>query len=157
MRALFLLAALALAGCASPGPAPSSAPDAPAALSVSPEEANFQLVVAETVLDPADEASSYTVAFVDGEEAGRSAAGPRGSEKRLLLRLEPGNRLLRLEHWTQAPGGDWAALDPERQPRERFVRVEEGFVTRVFLRFPASGAPELLVRREPKGAGPFEP
>jgi hypothetical protein len=147
------LAALLLAGCAAPragGPDVPEAPKAPG--SVTPAEANFQLLVDEVVLDPAQEGASYTVAWVDGVEKGRTAAGPRGAQKRLLLKLEPGNRPLHLEHSVQPPGGEFAPLPPTRQPRERFVRVEDGYVTRVFLRFGASGPPEMLVQREPKGS-----
>jgi hypothetical protein len=145
-------AALLLAGCAAPRSGGSGVPDAPKAPGgVAPAEANFQLLVDEVVLDPAQEGASYTVVWVDGAEKGRTAAGPRAGQKRLLLKLEPGNRPLRLEHSLQPPGGEFAPLPPERQPRERFVRVEEGFVTRVFLRFGASGPPEMLVQREPKG------
>lgn len=160
-RSLAVLVALCLAGCAGPATAPVSGPSAPPASaappSASPAEANFQLLVSETVLDPGQEGYSYTSAFIDGQEAGRTPAGPRGSEKRLLLELPPGNRLLRLEHWVQPPGGEWAAAAPERQPRERFVRVEAGFVTRVFLRYSAARAPELVVQREPKGSFRLEP
>lgn len=148
------LAALLLAGCAAPRAGGPDVPDAGQAApgGVAPAEANFQLLVDETVLDPAQEGASYTVVWVDGQEKGRTAAGPRGTQKRLLLRLEPGNRPLHLEHSVQPPGGEFAPLPPTLQPRERFVRVEEGFVTRVFLRFGPSGPPELLVQREPKGS-----
>lgn len=146
-------AALLLAGCAAPrGGARGEADPPQAPGSVTPAEANFQLLVDEVVLDPAQEGASYTAVWVDGVEKGRTAAGPRGAQKRLLLRLEPGNRPLRLEHSVQPPGGEFAPLPPTLQPRERFVRVEEGFVTRVFLRFGPSGPPELLVQREPKGS-----
>lgn len=150
-----LLAGLLLGACAAPGVSPAPEPAPPAAPSVSPDEASFQLLVHETVVDPTQEGRSYTVAFVDGSEAGRTRAGPQGSEKRLLLALAPGNRLLRLEHWLERAPEEWALSS--RQPRERFVRVEDGFVTRVFLRYPAAGAPELLVQREPKGGFRLEP
>ncbi len=107
--------------------------------------------------DPSEEGASYTVVFVDGAEAGRTAPGPRGAEKRLLLKLAPGNRPLRLEHWLLPPVGEWAPAASERQARERFTRVEDGFVTRVFLRYPPAGPPQLLVQREPKGSFKLEP
>lgn len=128
-----------------------------AAEGVSPAEANFQLVVNETVTDPAEEGASYTIVFVDGAEAGRTAPGVRGAQKRLLLKLTPGNRPVRLEHWVLPAVGEWASAPPERQARERFMRVEEGFVTRVFLRFPPSGPPQLIAQREPKSSFKLEP
>lgn len=157
MRRLALPALLALlAACGGPravkdrGPEPP--PPVPAAGAVSPDEANFQLLVDEVVLDPAEAGASYTVVWIDGVEAGRTAAAPRGPQKRLLLKLKPGNRLLRLEHFTQPPGGEFAPLPPERQPRERFARVEDGHVTRAYLRWGHSGPAELIVQREPKGS-----
>lgn len=157
MRRTLLLALAVLAGCAAPRPAgtgagPVSPAPAPAAGGVSPSEANFQLLVDEVVLDPAQAGASYTVVWIDGVEAGRTAAGPRGPQKRLLLRLKPGNRLVHLEHFTQPPGGDFAPLSPDRQPRERFARVEDGHVTRAYLRWGPSGPAELIVQREPKGS-----
>lgn len=161
---IMLLGAL-LAACAgprSPGraagePSPASPPASAAPAGVSPAEANFQLIVTETVVDPAEEGASYTVVFVDGAEAGRTVLGPRGQEKRLLLKLTPGNRPLRLEHWLLPPVGEWAPATDERQARERFMRIEEGFVTRAFLRYLAAGAPQLIVQREPKGSFKLEP
>lgn len=153
--------AMSVAACSSPraGGAPASGATTaePRPTGVSPAEANFQLVVEETVVDPAEEGASYTVVFVDGVETGRTAPGPRGAPKRLLLKLAPGNRPLRLEHRLLPPVGEWAPAPPERQPRERFMRVEDGFVTRAFLRYPAAGAPQLLVQREPKGSFKLEP
>ncbi|MDX6770786.1 MAG: hypothetical protein SF051_14720 [Elusimicrobiota bacterium] len=151
-----LVAALSACGGAGAGRVPVE-PEPPAHPGVSPAQANFQLVVNETVTDPAEEGASYTVVSVDGVVAGRTAPGARGAEKRLLLKLEPGNRPLRLEHWLLPPVGEWAPASADRQPRERFVRVEEGFVTRVFLRLPASGPAQLIVQREPKGTFKLEP
>lgn len=156
MRRALLLAAV-LAGCAAPrsagtGAGPVPPPPVPAAGGVSPSEANFQLLVDEVVLDPSQAGASYTVVWVDGKEAGRTDSGPRGPQKRLLLKLKPGNRLLHLEHFTQPPGGDFAPFPADRQPRERFARVEDGFVTRAYLRWGPAGPAELIVQREPKGS-----
>ena len=153
-----LLPALLMLAAACGGPRKAAAPGAePAPVGVGASEANFQLVVNETVLDPTEEGASYTAVFVDGAQAGRTAPGARGAEKRLLLKLAPGNRLLRLDHRLLPPVGEWAPAPADRQPRERFVRVEEGFVTRAFLRLPAAGFPQLIVQREPKGSFKLEP
>lgn len=154
------LALLLLAACGAPRPRPGpGAPAAPGAADprqavggVSPAECNFQLLVDETILDPAQEGESYTVVLVDGVEAGRTAMGPRGTQKRLLLKLPLGNRPLHLEHWVRSPRSEFGPVSPDFQPRERFVRVESGFVTRAFLRYNASGAPQLVIQREPKGS-----
>lgn len=161
MRRLALPALLALLAACSPrpsvvdrGPEP---PPVPVTGGVSPEEANFQLLVDEVVLDPAEAGASYTVVRIDGTEAGRTAAGPRGPQKRLLLKLKPGNRLVHLEHFTQPPDGEFSSLEADRQPRERFARVEDGHVTRAFLRFGPSGPAELIIQREPKGSFELRP
>lgn len=146
MRLVLAAAVLLLAACGGqaprkPGPAvpPRQAPVLDAGVPVA--EANFQLRVEEVVLDAASDAESYTVAYIDGNEAGRTNAGLRVHIKKLNLKLPPGNRLLRMEHFV-------AGQPAPRQPRERFVRVEDGFVTRAYLRFPADGEPQLIVQRE---------
>lgn len=157
MRRRLLLAAAALLGaCAAPrpAPAPGGAGGAPAAAAEAPSpevrDPNLVLVVSESVPDPADDGGSFTKVFVDGEEAGRTAAGPRSETRVLKLKLPAGNRPVRLEQWVLPPEGDWTRLDEARQPRERFVRIEDGSTARLELRFAEGAASHTLtVSREP--------
>jgi hypothetical protein len=156
-RALAALALALLAACGGPGaserldrpPLPPAPPPPPVV-----EKANFELVVAEVVPTAEDEGVSQTALFVEGAPAGRTEAGPRSAERRLRLRLPPGNHLIRLEHWELPPVGEWTRLPDSRQPRERFVRVEDGALSRLTLRYDAEGRPALSFERAPAEPAP---
>ena len=94
--------------------------------------------------DPSGDGVSYTKVFVDGHEAGRTAIGRKSEERRLKLKLPPGNQPIRLEQWVLPAVGDWTRLDDAQQPRERFVRVEDGTIARLELRFAEGEASNTL-------------
>jgi len=151
MRAAALvLAAVLLAACGGSRPSAASnlPPQPPSPPIVEAPNPNFELVVVEAVPNADDEGVSYTAVFVDGAEAGKTAVGARSQEKILRLRLPAGNQPVRLEHWLLPPVGEWTRLPDLRQPRERFVRVEDGSLVRLTLRYPVSGPPTLLIARE---------
>jgi len=138
MRRPLLLLVVLLAACGSPAPRPSVS-DAvlpPPATQEPPEvpDPNFILVVTESVPNPDDDGIAFTKVFVDGKEAGKTAVGRKSEERQLKLKLPLGNQPLRLEHWTLPPVGEWTRLDEDLQPRERFVRIEEGTIARLQLR-----------------------
>jgi hypothetical protein len=113
------------------------------------ERPNLELAVSEVVPNADDEGIAYTILFVEGAPAAKTPVGPRSAERRVLLRLPAGNHLVRLEHWSLPPVGDWERLPGERQPRERFVRVDDESLTRLSLRYDADGRPSLSVERLP--------
>jgi hypothetical protein len=113
-------------------------------------DANFELTAVEVVENAAEDGVGFVKVFVDGELSGQTQAGPRSSERRWQGRLPAGNRLLRFESWFAGPAGEPEPLAEEFQPRERFVRVEEGFRTKVQLKFSDGGRKSSLqASREP--------
>lgn len=111
---------------------------------------NFEVMTYEVVDNPEGEGVSHLKIFVDGAEAGQTAAGPKSSEKIWQGRLAPGNRLIRLEYWVLPGFGDWERLGADFQPRERFMRVEEGFKTKVAVKFSEKGRKnQIQLTREP--------
>jgi|GEM_PF-1785367 len=137
---------------AAPAPAPVPARPPKPLFSETPEvnDPNFVLVVSEAVQDPSDDGVSYTKVFVDGREVGRTEVGKKSEEHVLKLKLPLGNQPIRLEHWVLPAVGDWTRLDDEFQPRERFVRVEDGTVVRLELHFSeGEGSNTLALTREP--------
>lgn len=157
-RVLPLLAFSLLAACGGAARVPETldrpaAPE-PAPEPVAAEDMNFELVVNEVVASAEDEGVSQTALFVEGAPAGRTEVGPRSAERRLRLRLPPGNHLIRLEHWELPPVGEWTRLPEARQPRERFVRVEDGALSRLTLRYDAKGRPALSFERAPAEPAP---
>lgn len=157
MRALALIALLT-AACAGPRTAefPQPLPPPPPVGIVDVVDPNFEAVVIETVPNAADEGVSFTKIFVDGAEAGATAVGPSSQEKRLRLKLPLGNRLVRLEHWFLPPVGEWTRLPDSAQPRERFVRVKDGSIARLTLRYDADGVPSLQIAHEPDASVPAQ-
>ena len=153
MRAGGLLALFLLATACSAPPKraefPQPLPPPPPVVVVEVKDPDFELVVIETVPNAEDEGVSFTKVFVDGKEAGKTPVGPRSQEKRVRLKLPAGNQPVRLEHWFLPPVGEWTLLETDRQPRERFVRVEETAIARLTLRYGADGAPALTLTREP--------
>lgn len=152
---LALASALVFAACASGrGAAPAGPAQAGAAVAAPkrprfeepPEvkDPNFILVVSETVPNPDDDGISYTKVFVDGKEAGKTGVGRKADERTLKLKLPIGNQPVRLEHWVLPGVGEWTRLDDALQPRERFVRVEEGTIARLELRFAEGEASNTL-------------
>ncbi len=140
LAVLALVCTAFLAGCASTAPSGRSRREVPSEV----KDPNFILVVAETVPNPDDDATSYTKVFVDGKEAGRTEVGRRAEERTLKLKLPPGNQPIRLEHWVLPGVGEWTRLDDSQQPRERFVRIEDGVVARLELRFAEGEAANTL-------------
>lgn len=114
-----------------------------------PAQANFELIVREVVATPEEDEPVYAEVFVDGLPAGRAGPGPRSKEKIWRSNLEEGNRLLRFELWhSSAVPAAWPA---DYQPRERFIRVEPGFKTKVDLKFyDRSRQYDLDISREPR-------
>lgn len=141
-RARFFAALVLLTACGAPrktsGPgAVLPVPPARRAAQEPPEvkDPNFILVVTESVPNPDDDGISFTKVFVDGKEAGKTAVGRKSEERTLKLKLPLGNAPVRLEQWVLPGVGEWARLDDALQPRERFVRVEDGTIVRLELRF----------------------
>jgi hypothetical protein len=153
-RAPLLAALILLAACGAPrktaGPAgPPAVPPVPPALRAPQEPAevkdpNFVLVVTESVPNSDDDGISYTKVFVDGKEAGKTGVGRKSEERTLKLKLPIGNAPVRLEQWVLPPVGEWTRLDDALQPRERFVRIEDGTVARLELRFSNDEASNTL-------------
>lgn len=143
-------AALALAGCAggrATAPAKTAASVPPRPVRQEPPEVtdpNFILTVNETVPNPDDDGISFTKVFVDGAEAGKTSVGRKSEERSLKLKLPAGNRLIRLEEWDLPGVGEWSRLPDAVQPRERFVRIEDGTVARLDLRFSEDEASNTL-------------
>jgi hypothetical protein len=152
MKRAPLLAALILLGaCATPRKTggPALAPPVPSnrrAPQEPPEvkDPNFILVVAESVPNPDDDGISFTKVFIDGKEAGKTAVGRKSEDRTLKLKLPVGNQPLRLEHWVLPGVGEWTRVDDALQPRERFVRVEDGTIARLELRFSDGEASNTL-------------
>jgi hypothetical protein len=147
-RALILAVLILPAACATapratvasvPRPVRTAPPEPPEV-----KDPNFILVVSESVPNPDDDGISFTKVFVDGKEAGKTAIGRKAEERMLKLKLPVGNQPIRLEHWTLPGVGEWARLDDSLQPRERFVRVEEGTIARLELRFSNEEASNTL-------------
>ena len=108
------------------------------------KDPNFLLVVDENVPNPDDDGVSFTKIFVDGKETGKTAVGRKSEERTLKLKLPPGNVLVKLEQWVLPVVGEWTRLDDALQPRERFVRVEDGSIVRLELRFSNDEASNTL-------------
>ncbi|MDP3541173.1 MAG: hypothetical protein Q8T11_01745 [Elusimicrobiota bacterium] len=149
MKRLVLLAALLAAACV--GPRQAGSPEPPPRPVAAPEvkDPNFEVVVIETVPNADDEGVTFTKVFVDGKEEGKTAVGPRSQEKRVRLKVPAGNQPVRLEHWLLPPIGEWTRLPDAQQPRERFVRIEDGTIAQVTLRYGPNGSPSLAISREP--------
>jgi hypothetical protein len=156
-----LIAALILVGACAAPPRKTAAPAViPAPLPVPPalrapqepaevKDPNFMLVVSETVPNPDDDGISFTKVFVDGKEVGRTAVGRKSEERALKLKLSVGNQPLRLEQWVLPGVGEWVRVDDALQPRERFVRIEDGSIARLELRFTdGEGTNKLTLSRE---------
>lgn len=151
MKSLPLVVLLIAAACSGPRRAefPDPLPPPPAATVIEVADPNFEAVIIEAVPNANDEGVSFTRVFVDGAEAGKTAVGPRSQEKRVRLKLPLGNLLVRLEQWSLPPVGEWTRLPDEQQARERFVRIEEGSLARLTLRYGPEGDPSLMFSREP--------
>lgn len=152
MRRLATALLLALAACSGPKRAefPAAPPPPPPVAVVEVKDANFEAIVIETVPNIDDEGVSFTKVFVDGKEAGKTAVGPRSQGKRVRLKLPAGNQPIRLEHWLLPPIGEWTRLPEAQQPRERFVRIEDGAIAHLTLRYAPGGSPSLTLARDPK-------
>lgn len=152
MKRLSLLALLLIAAaCGGPKKAefPTPLPPPPPVTAAEIKDPNFEVVVVEAVPNADEEGVSFTMIFVDGKEAGKTEVGPRSQEKRVRLKLPFGNLPVRLEHWFLPPVGEWTLLQEDLQPRERFVRIEEGTIARLTLRYDPAGRPSLSLSREP--------
>jgi hypothetical protein len=146
-------AVLVVSGCAGPRSTAISGPT-PARWKAEPpppevKDPNFILVVSEAVPNVDKDGVSFTKVFVDGRELGKTAVAPRSEARTLKLKLPPGNQPVRLEQWILPGVGEWERAPDSAQPRERFVRIEEGSVARVELRFAeGEAAHSLSVSRE---------
>ena len=148
MRRLSLLAVLIAAACSGPQRAEhSTLPPLPAAI-VEVKDPNLEVIVIEAVPNADDEGVSFTKIFIDGKETGKTAVGPRSQEKRTRMKLPVGNQPVRLEHWLLPPIGEWTLVTEALQPRERFVRIEEGMIARLTLRYGPGGPPTIAISRE---------
>jgi hypothetical protein len=148
-RAPFSAALILLAACAAPRKNAAAPAPVPTALRAPAEPAevkdpNFILVVTQSVPNPDDDGISFTKVFVDGKEAGKTAVGRKSEERTLKLKLPAGNQPLRLEQWDLPAVGEWARVDDALQPRERFVRVEDGTIVRLELHFSDGEAANTL-------------
>jgi hypothetical protein len=155
MRRALLVGLLLAGACAAPragskanyGPKPARPLFGPA---VEVADPNLILVVSEAVPDPGDEGVSFTKVFIDDREVGRTEVARRSEEHELKLKLPAGNQPIRLEHWILPAVGEWTRLDDGRQPRVRFVRVEDGTIARLELHFSEGEASNTLrLSREP--------
>lgn len=151
MKRLSLLALLIAAACAGPKKAefPTPLPPPPPVTVAEVKDPNFEAVVVEAVPNADEEGVSFTMIFVDGKMAGKTEVGPRSQEKHVRLKLPAGNQPIRLEHWFLPPVGEWTLLPERLQPRERFVRIEDGTIARLTLRYDPAGRPSLALSREP--------
>lgn len=150
MKRLPLLAVLLLAACGGARRAdfPEPAAPPPPVTVIEVKDPNFEAVVIEAVPNAEDEGVSFTKIFIDGLEMGKTSVGPRSQEKRARLKLPAGNQPVRLEHWLLPPIGEWTRLPEALQPRERFVRIENGTIARLTLRYGPDGIPSLALSRE---------
>jgi hypothetical protein len=146
MKTRHLIPAVLILASACAAPARRSVTSIPPVVSSAPEppppppppkveNPNFELVVSEVVQNPSDDGVSYTKVFVDGAEAGKTGVGRKSQTRTLPLRLPAGNHPVRLEQWILPPVGEWTRLPDDQQPRVRFVRVVDGQIARVELRF----------------------
>lgn len=117
-------------------PAPVVLPTPPVPV---PADADFILAVADSIASSEEDLLSQTKVFMDGKPIGETHVGPKSEEKRWGMRLEPGNHLFRFEQWVFTPPAVWGPLDPAWQPRERFIRIEEGSRAVLTLRFSEGG------------------
>lgn len=119
---------------------------------VIPDDANFVLQVDEVVGSAEDDIASYTKVYVDNASAGQTEINAKSKSKKWGAKLAPGNHLFRFEKWNLPPTGDWQMLDPQWQPPERFIRVEDGQKTTVTVRFYDNGRKfDLQSARKPLG------
>ena len=164
-RASFFAALILLAACGAPrkSAAPAVSPGPPAPLPVPParrapqeplevKDPNFILIVSESVPNPDDDGISFTKVFADGKEIGKTAVARKSEQRTLKLKLPVGNQPVRLEQWVLPSVGEWVRVDDPLQPRERFVRIEDGSVARLELRFADGEASNTLtLSRQPSG------
>jgi hypothetical protein len=107
---------------------------------------NFVLTMYEVVAAPEDDTPAFAEVFVDGQPAGKTPEALRSQSKSWGAVLPEGNRLLKFV--VQDSTGAWSS---DRQPRERFFRVEPGMRTSVTLKYYERGRKhELTVDRQPK-------
>lgn len=142
-----------LSGCAFLRSGAAPAPLLPAhgrpAAAIAPD-ANFILQISEAVASREEDTASFTKIFIDGTLAGETEVGPRSQERLWGRRLDAGNHLFRFEYQILPGTGEWAALDAQWQPTERFIRVERGGRTRADLKFyDGARRHELRLSREP--------
>lgn len=151
MKRLSFLAMLLAAACAAPPQAefPKLLPPPPPVVTLEVKDPNFEAVVIESVRDAEADFVTFTKIFVDGKEAGKTAVGLRSQEKHARLKLPAGNQPVRLEHWFLPAVGEWTVFPEPHQPRERFVRIEDGTIARLTLRYDPAGRPSLALSREP--------
>lgn len=118
---------------------PPAAPAAEVALSTettvaAPPAPNFELAAYQVVEDPEDDTLEYFEVFLGTQAVGRTDIAPKSRRKLWLGALPEGNHLMRFEVFDSTDGVCGVSRSPERQPRERFIRVAPGQMTRLVLK-----------------------
>lgn len=167
-RRLALAACLALVGCsgasprpAPPAPAPVASPaQAPDALPIqalpAPEigSPSFELTVHEVIASAFQDTAVILRIYAAGVLLGETTPAPRSQPKRWSAAIPDGNHLLRVEICDAVVTDGtftFKPWPPERQPRERFIRVLPGELTSVMIKFFDAGRQnELAVERRPR-------
>ena len=156
-RAVGLLLAAALAGCASGkiklGPRPPAASTVPATAQVPPATPafNFELQAYEVVGAPEEDTLEYVEVYLGGQLQGRTETAAKSRPKLWRGVLPEGNQPMRFEVWDSSDGVSGVRREDVLQPRERFFRVEPGKKTGVTLKITDEGRqPLFYVTREPK-------
>ena len=120
-----------------------------------PLDVNFILQAHEVVENPEEDGISYLVVYINGEYMGETRTAAKSVDKFWKAELPFGNHLFRVEKWNVSPSGDEIKVRDSFQPRERFVRVEKGKITRVSLHFHDKGRRHSYqVTRRPRSEQP---
>lgn len=109
--------------------------------------------VYEVVTSREKEAITCTWIYAGGRLAGKTTAALKSVKKRWEGRLEAGNHPLRFQRWRLVDDHTWMPDRGERQPRERFVRVQEGLQTLVRIKYYDGGRKhDIQIERTPINA-----
>lgn len=150
---LFIMGLLAVAACAhDPAAFPSTpAPEPPGEPAAA--QANLEVRLLESVPSPEKEGISSLWIYVSGEKAGATEAGLMSVEKTWRGFLAPGNYPMRFVRWRMSSDDTWARDPEEDGLAQRFIRIEEGMLTTLRIRYhDPKERPELRIQREPLAA-----